>query len=490
MKSGPRIFWSGSALLLYLIMAIPSASRVQSQGNSHYFPETDHTVRGNFWEYWQSHGGLAQQGYPISGELQERSATDGRLRSVQYFERALFEYHPENTGPNKVLLSHLGRSKYKGSYDGEAKGQRPNRTNGRYFSETGHWIGGMFRTYWEQHGGLAQHGYPISDELTEERVEGDYTVQYFERAVFEYHPENRPPYNILLTQLGTLQYGRTYEQFCAGCGGGPSGGPGLPPTPPTTEPTFTCDVSSTRNGWIEPTSFSSEEIVGIEATGFTTSEEVAVWLTAPNGAQGHRKIFNTDMAVLWNGTFSAVWGASDAWASGRWIANFEGLDSKSRATIAFCVYHNSKTRIWPLTQYGETSRRVKIAQYLLRARGYTGVAASSTFDARTRDAVRRFQGITNLPITGIVDPKTWEALVIVLRYGDTGDSVRAAQMGLWAWGQNLLEVPNGWEKIDTQAVDGMFEGYTQKALRQFQGLMDIEVNGIIDTATWYHLVRN
>ncbi|MFL5735444.1 MAG: alpha/beta fold hydrolase, partial [Chloroflexia bacterium] len=32
-----------------------------------------------------------------------------------------------------------------------------------------------------------------------------YTVQYFERAVFELHPENAAPYDVLLSQLGTFQ---------------------------------------------------------------------------------------------------------------------------------------------------------------------------------------------------------------------------------------------------------------------------------------------
>ena len=35
-------------------------------------------------------------------------------------------------------------------------------------------------------------------------------VQYFERAVMEYHPENRPPYDVLLSQLGTFQYREKY----------------------------------------------------------------------------------------------------------------------------------------------------------------------------------------------------------------------------------------------------------------------------------------
>ena len=74
--------------------------------------ETGKAVRGIFLTYWKSHGGLAQQGYPISSELQELSATDGRAYTVQYFERAVFEYHPENQS-SKVLLSQLGTFQYR-----------------------------------------------------------------------------------------------------------------------------------------------------------------------------------------------------------------------------------------------------------------------------------------------------------------------------------------------------------------------------------------
>jgi hypothetical protein len=58
-----------------------------------------------------------------------------------------------------------------------------------------------------------QQGYPISDELTEvSDLDGKpYLVQYFERAVFEYHPENQSPYNVLLSQLGTFRYKQMYS---------------------------------------------------------------------------------------------------------------------------------------------------------------------------------------------------------------------------------------------------------------------------------------
>ena len=70
----------------------------------------------------------------------------------------------------------------------------------RMFAETGHGIGGGFRWFWEHNGGLMIFGYPLTDEFTD--PETGLVVQYFERARFEYHPENDDPYTVLLTRLG------------------------------------------------------------------------------------------------------------------------------------------------------------------------------------------------------------------------------------------------------------------------------------------------
>ena len=74
-----------------------------------------------------------------------------------------------------------------------------------YFPQTQHTLRGIFRTYWEQHGGLAQFGYPITEEYPEKSTtDGQiYTVQYFQRNRFEAHPENAgTPYEVLLGLLG------------------------------------------------------------------------------------------------------------------------------------------------------------------------------------------------------------------------------------------------------------------------------------------------
>ena len=82
------------------------------------------------------------------------------------------------------------------------------------FRETGKTVCGRFLAYWREHGGLAQYGYPISKEFVEaSQLSGKfYTVQYFERAVFELHPENQPPYDVLLSQLGTFQFKHRYPE--------------------------------------------------------------------------------------------------------------------------------------------------------------------------------------------------------------------------------------------------------------------------------------
>src|SRR5439155_14967396 len=91
-----------------------------------YFGETGHNLSGLFKQYWDEHGGLAQQGYPITEAFREVSDTDGKVYRVQYFERAVFEYHPENQAPFNVLLSQLGTFQYKKKYPNDAPNQQPN----------------------------------------------------------------------------------------------------------------------------------------------------------------------------------------------------------------------------------------------------------------------------------------------------------------------------------------------------------------------------
>lgn len=63
-----------------------------------YFPETGHTIEHSFYAFFSENGGLDNFGYPVTEYLRE----NGRL--VQYFQRALMEWDP-NQG---IVLRNLG----------------------------------------------------------------------------------------------------------------------------------------------------------------------------------------------------------------------------------------------------------------------------------------------------------------------------------------------------------------------------------------------
>jgi alpha/beta superfamily hydrolase len=212
-----------SKYVLAVVMTIAGLGTIETrpgmaQADCSTFAQTGQEVCSDFLQYWDDHGQLAQQGYPITGRIQEMSPTNGKSYTVQYFERSVFELHSGNSDsssqpPYNVLLSQLGTFRYKDKYPNGAPGQEPNTSAGSVlFSDTGKRLGGFFLDYWQKNGGLAQQGFPISDEFVEKSdLDGkSYRLQYFERAVFELHSGNadsssQPPYNVLLTQLGTLR---------------------------------------------------------------------------------------------------------------------------------------------------------------------------------------------------------------------------------------------------------------------------------------------
>ena len=53
----------------------------------------------------------------------------------------------------------------------------------QYVAATGHYVRGVFRDFWDKNGGLANFGYPITEEYIDPGTSRIY--QYFERARFE-----------------------------------------------------------------------------------------------------------------------------------------------------------------------------------------------------------------------------------------------------------------------------------------------------------------
>ncbi len=159
------------------------------------FAETGQCLAGRFLDRWRATGGATINGYPLTGEFEQR-LEDGNAYTVQYFERVRLEHHPEHAAPYDVLLGQFGR-RIRPADPPVA----PDPNAPMYFPETGHNLSGLFDFYWREYG-LAQFGYPISEEITERLEDGEeYRAQYFERARLEYHDEFSPPL-VLLGQFG------------------------------------------------------------------------------------------------------------------------------------------------------------------------------------------------------------------------------------------------------------------------------------------------
>jgi uncharacterized protein (DUF2141 family) len=86
------------------------------------------------------------------------------------------------------------------------------KANCAYFPATQHNLCAGFEAYWNNFGGLAIFGMPI----TEEFQENGFTVQYFERGRYEWHPGEWPArFDVELGRLGSqvlsMKYGVSYK---------------------------------------------------------------------------------------------------------------------------------------------------------------------------------------------------------------------------------------------------------------------------------------
>jgi hypothetical protein len=172
-------------------------------------------ITGRFASYWRDGGGLAVFGLPLSPSKKEQ--VGDQSYHVQYFERARFELHPELQRPYDVLLGRIGVDRLAAHGRDWTTFPKADPGTPHYFPETGHAIAPQFWGFWSTHGiefdgnknaislpeAIALFGLPVSEAQMEYAEDGNmYLTQWFERARFEYHPQNQPPYDVLLGRLG------------------------------------------------------------------------------------------------------------------------------------------------------------------------------------------------------------------------------------------------------------------------------------------------
>lgn len=148
----------------------------------------------------------------------------------------------------------------------------------------------------------------------------------------------------------------------------------------------------------------------------------------------------------------------------------------------------------PTLQRGSRGAAVIRLQNLLRNAGFDPGPSDGIFGARTESAVREFQRRRGIPVTGVVNVRTWTALGVncvttpqpptppapeppqifcpVLRSGDRGPAVRLLQ--------TLLR-DRGFYR---GAIDGVFGARTERAVREFQRREGLTVTGVVTGPTW------
>lgn len=102
-----------------------------------------------------------------------------------------------------------------------------------------------------------------------------------------------------------------------------------------------------------------------------------------------------------------------------------------------------------------------------------------TYDQILRSYYGNVEVVTNAPIRGLMNsyPGT------PLRNGSTGPNVVVLQTALNRISQNYPAIPK------VPAIDGIFGSRTEEAVRAFQRIFGLNVDGIVGASTWYEIIR-
>ena len=188
-------------MLLLSIVALSTwgHASAQSSADTQYYPETGHNVKGDFLRFFKEvKDPVLLFGYPITEQI---TSKDGK--TVQYFQRARFELHPELPENQRVQLTALGQAMY---HTGSQQLNIDNPAACQSFP-TGFRVCFAFLDFYQANGGAAQFGNPISPFEFQENL----IVQYFEKARFEWRADRPEGQRVVVTDLGRLYFDQLGE---------------------------------------------------------------------------------------------------------------------------------------------------------------------------------------------------------------------------------------------------------------------------------------
>ena len=181
---GSYVVGATSHLGIFAVIAETPVSRELDSGLRYYYATGKH-LGFAFKEYFDAHGGVARFGYPVTNEFQRAGLT------MQYFEKARFEYLPQFAGtPDAVQLGLLGDevlTLWNAHRPREPAPHAELPPTVRYFAETGHYVAHGFLEYFHANGGVQRFGFPVTEELHDPKL--GRTVQYFQRQRLAWNAE-------------------------------------------------------------------------------------------------------------------------------------------------------------------------------------------------------------------------------------------------------------------------------------------------------------
>jgi len=174
---------------------------IQQATDRRYFPETGHWVGGDFLTtYYFVPNPTEIYGYPITESFFDQLSQ----RWVQYFQKARFELSPDFPSEIRVFVTHLGSFLY------EPTPELYTPVSNRHclpFLESGKRVCYDFLDFFKANGGAAQFGYPISNF----EIHDGLIVQYFQRSRLEWHPNNPPGKQVIVSNLGEQYFDEIKE---------------------------------------------------------------------------------------------------------------------------------------------------------------------------------------------------------------------------------------------------------------------------------------
>ena len=163
---------------------------------------------------------------------------------------------------------------------------------------------------------------------------------------------------------------------------------------------------------------------------------------------------------------------------------------------------------------GMSGVSIKLLQYFLAIVGeyydalprWQASQLDGVFGPQTREAVESYQRMLGLPVTGVVDRATWDALLstyrsvllvqpeqqwlelfvglpeVFLVSGMRGEDVRRAQ-------ELVNIISRGYPEVPTVTVDGIFGDATESAVSVVQTLLGLPATGAVGPLTWEGMAR-